>query len=102
MFMKILFLNRELKDLSKEQLTDKCYRDYIAETEMSIKSDPKHFWSFVNQRNSVGSFPSCMFLIGRLGHGGSEIVNLFADHFSSSFNFHIPTHLLLTVTYAWI
>lgn len=66
------------------KLFDLCLNDYKDSTESNISKNPKHFWKyFKNKKKGESSLPGSMKLNGTVANSGSEIANLFANHFSS-------------------
>lgn len=64
-----------------------CYSAYVKEIEVSIRHNPKKFWSFVRRdRGNSSGIPEEMHLSGKIASGGEGICNLFAEHFSSIFS----------------
>ncbi|XP_045448929.1 uncharacterized protein LOC123657427 [Melitaea cinxia] len=70
-----------------ESLMKNCYSDYIKVTEQAISREPRKFWSYIKQRKDISTqIPSEMSLDNKTTSSGSEISNLFAEHFSSLFS----------------
>ena len=55
--------------------------------EAKITTDPSNFWRFVNQRRNASRIPGDMIHNDTNLHDPQDIVNGFADHFSSVFRF---------------
>ena len=72
--------------------TRREYQQFIYNSENSLHSDPKKFWSFVNQKMRTSNIP------GRLIHNGNiltkqqDIVYAFAGYFSSVFDCDYDSH----------
>lgn len=71
-------LRNKCKSLSK-----KCYSDYITDVEQTIKSNPKHFWNYVKSLKDNNGCPRSMYSGRKHADNDQEIVDLFADYFSS-------------------
>lgn len=70
-----------------DRLYRKCYSQYICKTERSITTNPKAFWKYIKERRkNTSSLPSRMNLDNTSASTGSEICNIFANHFSSTFS----------------
>ena len=78
-----IFVN--LRKLCKD-LSTQCYKDYICTMENSIKNDSKEFWKFVHQKNKNLDIPACMSYNGKTSDNPIDIVDFFADFFSSVYN----------------
>lgn len=59
------------------------YRKYICRIEQDLHSDPKTFWSFVNNTSKKPSLPNTMFYCNQTLDTPHEIVNAFAKLFAS-------------------
>lgn len=76
----------ELGILSKrcDKLAIECYNSYVTHIENKIKANPKFFWSLVkSKRQNSSSFPANMTNGSQVAHTGTDISNLFAQHFES-------------------
>jgi hypothetical protein len=61
-----------------------CHNRYIANIENSISLNIKPFWKYVNSlKKSKNNVPDCMKYNSKISKNLSEMVNLFADYFSS-------------------
>lgn len=75
-------LRREVKSL-----TAIAYREYCAECETRVRSNPRTFWNFVNFiRKSQSDMPSVMRLDDREFKGPNEIAQAFCEAFQASFS----------------
>lgn len=61
------------------------YKQYVFNFEKNIKLNPKYFWYFINSKRNSSGFPSKMFFDDKVSSSTSEIVDMFADYFSSNF-----------------
>lgn len=68
----------------------------IAHTESALKSNPKRFFNFVNERRKTKSFPSVMNFNAKTASNLKEIVNLYADFFGSVYTSHCENVTLPT------
>jgi len=62
------------------------YRDYkffINKTQQSVKLNPKSFWNFYRLQKSINQLPSSVSYNEKEAYTGSNIVNLFREHFSN-------------------
>lgn len=75
---------KDLRILFKQSVKD-AYARYIEEAEISLKTDPNKFWSFLNSKNSSTRIPSTMNYKNNNLEDPQDIVNSFADFFSSAF-----------------
>lgn len=70
-----------------QALQRKCYSRYVHYIESSLKSNPRLFWSFIkNKRAKSSSYPSVLSCGNASASRGPEVCNLFANHFSSTYN----------------
>ncbi|CAK1585828.1 unnamed protein product [Parnassius mnemosyne] len=61
-----------------------CFNDFKHNAESDISKNPKHFWKyFKHKKKGELSLPSSMKLDNKVAKSGTEIANLFANHFSS-------------------
>ena len=67
------------------------YSRYVLHTQKALKSHPKRFWSFVNEKRKECGLPSSMFLGNENSSSTQEICNLFAKLFASVFDNATPT-----------
>lgn len=72
------------RDIRREIRKD--YNKFIASTENNIKSDPKKFWSYVNQKRKVSCIPGRMIYDNTVLSSSQDIVNAFASQFDSVFS----------------
>lgn len=63
-------------------------RDEIYKTECALKSNPKRFFKFVNDRRKTNAYSSAMILRDKQASGLNNIVNLFADAFGDVYTAH--------------
>lgn len=59
------------------------FKNYITLTENNLKTDTKHFWSFVNNRRNTKSLPNNMHLDNTYATNSREICDLFSKFFVS-------------------
>lgn len=67
----------------------------ISKTENALKSNPSNFFNFVNERRKTNSFPSVMKFNTKTASNSDEIVNLFAEYFSTVYTSHGGNNNLL-------
>ena len=92
-----------------KKLNNSCYRSYIDRIENNITSNPRSFWVYINNRRNNYSLPINVNYNNVTSQDNTELVNLFADFFSTvykqdtvtavpSFTFdkkvHIDTYVL--------
>lgn len=75
-------------------LEAECYRLYITRVESSIKTNPKHFWSYFKSLSKTNALPNTMKYNNSISSSGNEICDLFASYFNS--NFLLPDNLPCT------
>ncbi|XP_037811948.1 uncharacterized protein LOC119603822 [Lucilia sericata] len=63
-----------------------CYNNYILKVKANFKSNPKSFYQFVNTKRRISGYPSMMKLDDMESSKDSEICDMFADFFSSSYS----------------
>ena len=68
-----------------KRLLSATYKHYILTSEEKIKSDPKQFWGFVSSKRQSTRIPGEMFLNSTSIIEPQEIVDAFAQNFSSVF-----------------
>ena len=80
--------NREFEYLNRRFNTqNECeYKAYVKDQDEKIRRDPKSFWKFVDEKNKCSSFMAEMSYQPRIGRGGKETSNLFAEPFMSTFS----------------
>lgn len=64
------------------------YEKYINEIGSSFKSDPKRFWSFVNNKRKSNGLPCKLTLEAKEATSDGDKANLLADFFSSVYTAH--------------
>ncbi|XP_055633007.1 uncharacterized protein LOC129773425 [Toxorhynchites rutilus septentrionalis] len=69
-----------------KRTTQSCYRSYITNMQLKLKSNPKSFWKFVNEQRNESGLPSTMEYNGRWSSDTQTICDLFADKFGSVFS----------------
>jgi hypothetical protein len=69
----------------------KSYKDYIKRTENFITSDPKKFWKYINEHTKCNEIPNLMIYHNNPVCGNENIVNTFAEHFSSVYDDIVTT-----------
>ncbi|XP_058810256.1 uncharacterized protein LOC131675341 [Phymastichus coffea] len=69
-----------------KRLALRDYGRYIDNVEESLQSDPREFWKFANCKDGRSGYPDNMYFNDVAAHHGQDIVNLFADRFSSVFS----------------
>jgi hypothetical protein len=62
------------------------YNTYVSQVENSLRMDPKMFWSYVHDRNSVTRIPAKMTYSDVSCDRPQDIVNSFADYFMSVYS----------------
>ena len=63
----------------------RCYYQHLTQIRLNLLNNPKCFFKFVNSKRRAQQFPSCMKLGSKESSDNSEIANLFADFFQSSY-----------------
>lgn len=66
------------------------YEEYIKNIGVSLKSDPKRFWNFVNNKRKSNGLPCKLNYNEISATTDSDKANLFADFFSSVYTAHSP------------
>jgi Reverse transcriptase (RNA-dependent DNA polymerase) len=69
-----------------KELTQQCYENYLRRIESNISVDARSFWGFANAKRGSNAFPSEMFLSNEVASIGTDIADLFADHFSAVYS----------------
>lgn len=59
------------------------YANYVSKYATKLKSDPKTFWRFVNEKRKINGIPTSMSLNDKHGESPKDVANLFAEHFES-------------------
>lgn len=67
-----------------------CYKNFMIKTERNMISDPKTFWSFVNNKKGETRIPGIMKYQGQSLDNSNQIVNAFATHFESVYKINKP------------
>ncbi|XP_046806162.1 uncharacterized protein LOC124419723 [Lucilia cuprina] len=63
-----------------------CYNNYIFKVKTNFKNNPKSFYQFVNSKRRISGYPSMMKSGDSESSIDSEICDMFADFFSSSYS----------------
>jgi hypothetical protein len=69
----------------------KSYKEYIKRTENLITSDLKKIWKRINEHTKCNEIPNLMIYHNNPVCGNDNIVNTFAEHFSSVYNDVVTT-----------
>ena len=69
-------LRKKLKTYSKL-----AYQSFIEKTENEIKTNPKSFYKYINEKRKTDKLPSKMFYKNTESSDPENIANLFADFF---------------------
>jgi hypothetical protein len=69
----------------------KSYKEYIKRTENFITSDPKKIWEYINEHTKCNEIPNIMIYHNNPVCGNDNIVNTFAEHFSSVYDDVVTT-----------
>lgn len=78
-----------------KKLSSQCYTSYLNKLENEIPINVKKFWSFINEKRKSKGIPAQLFLDDKVANTGTEIVNLFASFFKSTYsNTQTPTTLV--------
>lgn len=77
-YYKFSQLRSQCKALSKT-----CYQTYLYNMENSINSNPRAFWTYINDHKKTYSLPNILRYNGETSNTGLEAANLFADFFST-------------------
>ena len=64
-------------------LSDQCYNEYISNAEESIGTESAAFWRYIHQRDRNSDLPNSMTFNSNSSQDMTEIVQYFADFFSS-------------------
>ena len=75
----------DLRRLIKNQIKTK-YKAYLTEVEQSVISNPRTFWSFINNLRKSSRIPGNMHLGGTKCESPQEIVDTFSNHFKSVYS----------------
>lgn len=92
----------ELKLVSKrcEKLAMDLYNDYIDRIEKDIKDNPKLLWSYIKaKRGGSSGYPLAMSDGQVVTSNGSEICNLFANHFATVYTTDKDTEINCKTSY---
>lgn len=68
------------------------YNLYMTDIQDSMIVNPKRFWPYVNLKRKTNGYPCSMTLEEKSASGDPEIVELFAEFFSSNFQRNSSTH----------
>ncbi|XP_017466462.1 PREDICTED: RNA-directed DNA polymerase from mobile element jockey-like isoform X1 [Rhagoletis zephyria] len=68
-----------------DSLNKTLYSNYVRDTELNIKSNPKLFWNYVKSKKGCSSLPTGIFLGDKAAETPSDAANLFAEYFGSNF-----------------
>ncbi|XP_050516181.1 uncharacterized protein LOC126891046 [Diabrotica virgifera virgifera] len=65
-----------------------CYKNYLENIQANLSSNPRSFWRHVNATCGSNTYPNVMSNEGGdvIAQCGEEIVNLFANYFSGTYN----------------
>ena len=85
-----------LRVLSKQMISN-CYKAPIQLIQSQISSDPSKFWVFVKSKRGASRIPGEVFYNGVMYSKPVDVLNAFAQFFSSAFSdskssFSPPTH----------
>lgn len=69
-----------------------CYERYIENIQISINSDSKQFWNYVNSKSKNSELPHLMSYNSETSDDGTVISDYFSDHFSSVYNSNVTCH----------
>ncbi len=69
------------------------YNEYVENTEVKIKNNPKRFWAFVNTKRKTSGYPSIMCYKNEKLMSPESICQRFADFFKSSYNSNTADNL---------
>ena len=64
-------------------LSKKDYLNYINKIQTNLKINPKKFWKFINSKRRNNFLPNCMHLNTDEFNTPKDIINTFANYFSS-------------------
>lgn len=75
-------------------LCESLYREYLDRMQLSLITDPRRFYQFINVKRKSDGFPSTLKLFNASSADPKAIANLFATFFSLSYsdNVHEPDH----------
>lgn len=89
---------KQLRTLIKRQI-ELSYQEYLSNIQSSLLSDPKNFWSFIQAKRQQTRIPGKMFYLDKEYDSPQDIVNVFAEFFSSVYttpnytqNSHMTTY----------
>lgn len=66
-------------------LEQACYDNYLSSVEINIAKCPKHFWSFVKNRQKSFGIPNTVTYHNKSYSSGNEICDVFSKYFLSTF-----------------
>lgn len=66
-------------------LEQTCYENYLSSVETNIEKCPKHFWSFVKNRQKSYGIPNTVNYQNASYNTGKEICDVFSNYFLSTF-----------------
>lgn len=73
-----------IRSLCKQRSkTDYAY--YLNKIQLSLKSNPKQFWSFMRNLKCSSGLPNSLSLNNQVADNGQDIVNLFSRYFASTY-----------------
>lgn len=79
------------------EMSNLCYTNYINNINLSLTSDPKLFWKYLNDKRSSYSLPDKMFYDDEEAFNGKEIVGLFANYFATVYSDNQPINQATSV-----
>lgn len=68
-----------------QRVEQECFNNYMTNTELSIRENPKAFWSYIHTNKQHNAYPSVMSYNGDKISDGESICNAFAEFFKSNF-----------------
>lgn len=69
------------------------YSQYLIKIQKSFRSQPKKFWSFIENIKKSSGLPNSMSFNHKKADNGQEIVDLFSQYFSSVYKDTAPTNI---------
>lgn len=63
-----------------------CMSEYTSRMEADLRSNPKNFFKFVNDKRKTGGFPSTLKMGDKVANTPKDMADMFADFFSSVYS----------------
>nr|CAI5849047.1 unnamed protein product [Callosobruchus analis] len=75
---------KRLRSLIRSQIR-LAYKNYLDRVQASIPQSPEFFWNYIHSKNKTSRIPGRLKLDGNILDSPNDIINGFADYFSSVF-----------------